>query len=202
MAGSTFASLLARLGGAAEPVPPAPISTRTLIPQRPPAAGPPTSLSELQAPRQVGAPALRLSPERVWRMEGRAGMDGAPIRVSVEWASPDPRTGDATRRTIRLADLGPSDRGQAIAVDVARPGPEGGWVWCGAGPDDSVATGQDGRCRLIFSTAGRDDQYFYFVMASDAAANATVLVGEERFGYKDWWEAEAPLTVRPRWRGR
>lgn len=185
--------------------PPRPISTRTLIPQKPvtPALA---SLAELRAPRLVEGPRFLQDPAGTWQIEATFGLACGQLRICVDHAmlsGEPPRWG--ARQRLTVATRSGVAKGETVAIDLACPGGEatGSWRWCAAGETaDTPIVGPAGRGRVAFLPEGGSEHYVYFVVVTDQEGDRPILVGEHLFQYRDAWEVEAPLASPPRWRGR
>jgi hypothetical protein len=216
MVRSTLSRFIAHIASAGRAAPPAPerrIATTGRVPEEAlMAATPPlpASLRDIVNPNRIFEnPELFAAADGTWRFRARMGEGCERLRVCIDHAAQAEADAVGWRARARLtlrtyADLA---AGEAVEFDVvdhheARPAT---WCWsCDPKADESLCTDVDiTRCRLAFIADERQEQSFYFVVqVVPGNPPRPILLGENLFAYKDSWEAESPLDMPPRWRGR
>lgn len=192
--------------GAEPPKPPTPT-------WRAPSAAPalPPSLNAILNPsRLVEGARLYRDDRDAWRARATLGADCPRLRVSLDVSAlaSDDGTWPPPERLL-LATRTDLKQGDAIDIPVLDrvAGQAGAWRWAEeeARPVAPLPA-RPHRCRLGFAADVHSEESLYVVLfwacpTADGHSDP-ILVGETAFGFKDSWEAEAPLGRVPRWRGR
>ena len=170
----------------------------------------PASLREIVNPnRIVENPELSVAADGTWRFRARMGTGCARLRVCVDHAAQEEAEilGWRARARVVLRTFSDLATGDALEFDVVEQHETRHAIWCWScdpRADEALCTDVDmTRCRLAFIADEREEQSFYFVVkVVGGEPPRPILLGENLFAYKDAWEAESPLAMPPRWRGR
>lgn len=173
----------------------------------------PTLEAFLNARGLIEGGGLSRAGDGTWLASARLGADCSRLHVYLDHSAyTTTRDGErwAPHERLLLATRLNLSRGEELSVRVLAPAAEttAGWSWCKDDSDfrEPAALTAPARGRLAFSYDGHTEQMLYFVLIWPAApagrASEPILVDETHFGFKDAWEAEAPLAHHPRWRGR
>lgn len=189
-------------------------STTTRLPQLPPGSALPPSLDAfLNPPRMAEVAGIVHDPDGIWRVRARLNEQHPALQVFLDHAvGTETRSGLVWRpfERILLAERSDLRPGDALTIEILGPlaGRDDAWTWLPEGENGIRAPlpGGPHRCRLVFAADYRTKQNSYFVLLrtgpAGAAGSPPFLVADDVFGFRDAWEAEAPLERIPRWRGR
>ena len=216
MVRSALSRFIAQIASGGRPPAPAPrerITTTGRVPEEVLNAAPrplPASLREIVSRnRIIEHPELVPTGQGLWRFTARLATACGRLRVCVDHAaqSEAEALGWRARSRIELRTYADLAAGDELGFDLIEQDPARPATWCWSSDpkaQEALCTDVDmTRCRLAFIADEREEQSFYFVVKVVPGERPTpILIGESLFAYKDAWEAESPLAMPPRWRGR